>query len=118
MRRLVVLLVLFVCVLIVAACGRAQEQDDTGDSNYPITPCQMQHDPMSFTGRIAVMGTVGSYGRFNFSLSSEDGDFELAIDYRGNQALPEVGTVIIAIGRMHYRSCCGPHLIATSFEEA
>ena len=114
MKKSIVLLMLFVSVLVFVACGSAAQED----ALYPITPGQMQHDPMSFTGQIEVMGTVGSYGRFNFSLSSDDGDFELAVDYRGRQAIPEIGSTIIVTGRMNYRSCCGPHLIATRFEEA
>ena len=118
MKKIFLLLMLFVSVLVITACGSTtSHENDIGDSSYPITPGQMQHDPMSFTGRIYVMGTVGSYGRFNFSISSDNGDFELAIDYRGSQTLPEIGTTIIATGRMNYRRCCGPHLIATRFEE-
>ena len=116
MKKVIVLLMLFVIATIVAACGSAADQGTPGDSSNTLTLAQMQHDPMSFTGQISVEGIVGNYGRFNFSLSGENVDFELAIDYRGNQSLPEIGTVIVATGRMNYRSCCGPHLISTRFE--
>ena len=120
MKRILFLLVLLVGALIIAACGSAAVEytANANTSSAPLTVDEMQHDPMSFTNQISVIGTVGNYGRFNFSLSGENGDFELAIDYRGNQAIPEMGTTIIANGRMNYRPCCGPHLIVTSFEEA
>jgi len=113
MKRIIALLMLFATILIIAGCSSEEVQDNT---NTVLTPAQMQHDPMSFEGQISVEGIVGNYGRFNFSLSSEDVDLELPIDYRGNQALPGIGTVILATGQMNYRSCCGPHLIATRFE--
>ena len=112
MKRFITLIMLF-AITLMAGCGSEEVQENT---NTVLTPAQIQHDPMSFDGQILVEGTVGNYGRFNFSLSSGDGDFELPIDYRGNQALPGIGTVILATGQMNYRSCCGPHLIATRFE--
>ena len=113
MKRFITLLILITIALLVVGCGSEYVQDNT---DVILTPTQMEHDPMSFGGQISVGGVVGNYGRFNFSLSSEDGNFELAIDYRGNQALPAIGTVIVANGQMNYRSCCGPHLISTRFE--
>jgi len=91
--------------------------DDSAVQDY-LTPSQMMPDPMSFSGDVSIRGTVGDYGRFNFSLYDDAGEFEIPIDYRGSQALPAMGTVIIATGQMNYRSCCGPHLIATRFEVA
>jgi hypothetical protein len=74
---------------------------------------------MAFSGQISVIGIVGERGtnRVDFSLSGDGGDFVLNIDYRGSQALPQIGIKIIATGEMNYRSCCGPHLIAIVFEE-
>ena len=119
MKKIFILLTLLLSIFVIASCGAEAVQTGTDDStSAPLTLDQLQHDPMSFTGSISVMGVVGDYGRYNFSLSSSDADFELAIDYRGSQALPEIGTVIIATGRMNYRRCCGPHLVATSFVEA
>ena len=117
MKRLFIILTLLVSIIIIASCGAEAADTNPEDSSDPLTVSQLQHDPLSFTGSISVMGIVGDYGRHNFSISSNGVDFELVIDYRGNQALPEVGTEIIATGRMGYRPCCGPHLIATSFVE-
>ena len=90
-----------------------QEQEEQDDS---LTIAEIQHDPMSFTGQITIRGTVENHYRFDFSLSEYDTDFELAIDYRGNQALPEIGSVIRITGQMNYRGCCGVHFISTRFE--
>ena len=81
-----------------------------------LTLEQMRRDPMSFTGQISVLGVVSEEFEWDFSLSDEDVDFSLNIDYRGSQALPEIGAVIVVTGQMNYRPCCGPHLIATRFE--
>ena len=118
MKKFLVLLIVFMSALVIVACENTavQDDDDTREVISPLTVDQMQHDPMSFEGQISVAGIVGDYGRFNFSLSGDGGDFELAVDYRGNQALPAIGTAVIATGRMNYRSCCGPHLISTRFE--
>ena len=121
MRKIFILLILIMGIFIIASCGADAAQPDADDSaseSVPLTLDQMQHDPLSFTGSISVTGIVGNYGRYNFSLYSDGVDFELPIDYRGNQALPALGTVITATGRMNYRRCCGPHLVATSFQEA
>ena len=109
MKRFAALLMLITIALAIVGCG-------SDNTDVILTPAQMQHDPMSFEGQISVEGVVGDYGRFNFSLSSEDENFELAIDYRGNQTLPAIGTVIVATGQMNFRPCCGPHLISTRFE--
>ena len=118
MKKTVVLLVLLMLILVFTAC-ESDNPNNTSDATTaaaePLTTDQMQYDPMSFTGQISVIGTVGDYGRFNLSLSGDD-NFELPIDYRGNQALPQMGSIIIATGQMNYRACCGPHLISTHFE--
>ena len=115
MKKIIVLLMLFVIALVVVGCGSEDMQDNT---DVVLTPAQMQHDPMSFDGQISVEGVVGGQrtNQFNFSLHYDDGDFVLDIDYRGNQAIPEIGTKVVATGQMNYRPCCGPHLVATRFE--
>ena len=117
MKRLFILLTILVGIILIASCGAEAAQTNPNDSSYTLTLDQLQHDPMSFTGSISVMGIVGDYGLHNFSIYENGVDFELAIDYRGNQVLPAMGTEIIATGRMNYRPCCGPHLVATSFRE-
>jgi len=88
------LLILFASALIVVGCSSEEVQDST---NTVPTPAKMQHDPMSFSGQISVEGIVSNYGRFNFSLSSEDVDLALPVDYRGNQALPGIGIVMMSV---------------------
>jgi len=116
MKKLMLLLI--VCMLTMSLTACSSDDTDDYDTNSVLNTTQMQDDPMSFTGQISVEGIVGNYGRFNFSISDGEGIFELAIDYRGNQQLPELGTNIIVTGQMNYRRCCGPHIIATQFEAA
>ena len=117
MKKFFILLTLLVGIILIASCGAEAAPSNSDNSPSVLTLDQLQHDPMSFTGSISVAGIVGDYGLHNFSIYKSSVDFELAIDYRGNQALPEMGTEIIATGRMNYRRCCGPHLVATSFQE-
>ena len=115
MKKFIALLTLFVIALATVACGDEDTQDNT---DAVLTPAQMQHDPMSFTGQLSIEGVVGEQraNQFNFSLYCDDCDFVLDIDYRGNQALPEIGTIVVITGQMNYRSCCGQHLVSTNFE--
>ena len=117
MKKIIALLMLFVIALVVVGCGSEDAQDNT---DTVLTPAQMQHDPMSFAGQISVEGVVGGQrtNQFNFSLHCYDGDFVLDINYRGNQTLPEIGTIVVVTGQMNYRPCCGPHLVSTRFEVA
>ena len=114
MKNFILLLILFMIAFAVVGCGSEDVQDNT---DVVLTPAQMQHDPMSFEGQISVEGVVGGQrtNRFNFSLHDDD-DFVLDIDYRGNQTLPEIGTVVVVTGQMGYRPCCGPFLVTTRFE--
>jgi len=113
MKKFMTLLTIFVLALILVAC---ESEDLEEHTDTVLTTTQMQDDPMSFTGQISVEGVVGNQGRFNFSISDGEGTFELAVDYRGNQSLPTLGTVIVVTGQMNYRSCCGPHIVSTRFE--
>lgn len=123
MKKIVILLITLTLALALVACGNdtAQENtsaaasDDTAASSDTLTPDQMRHDPMSFTGEISVEGIVGAHDRFSFSLSSDADDFALPIDYRGDQALPQAGSVIVVTGEMGL-NCCGLHLRSTRFE--
>ena len=129
MKKFTLVFIALALIITLSACasesrkGSGEEsggRDTTLNNSYTVslTLEQMQYDPMSFTGEISVLGVVGEGdgGQFNFSLLEEDVSFVLNIDYRGNQALPEIGTAIIVTGEMNFRSCCGPHLISTHFE--
>ena len=120
MKKFTILLMFIATIILITACisetAIDSAVDSVGDSTDSLTPSQMQHDPMSFTGEITIVGVVGSEGRFNFSVTDDDDAFHIPIDYRGRQALPEQGAVIEATGQMNYRPCCGPHLISTRFE--
>jgi len=121
-KQIITVILLLLTILLVAACSNEETSStptiDNNTDTLPdtLTPAQMQHDPMSFTGQITVTGIVNYNGRFNFAVFTEGEDFELAIDYRGNQALPDVGTTIAVTGEMNYRPCCGPHILSTLFE--
>ena len=126
MKKFIILIAIsLLAVTFITACGNATTENNAQEANtseeaddFPnaLTPAQMQHDPMSFTGQISVEGTVNHNGRFNFAVFTEGETFELAIDYRGNQALPNAGTTIVVTGEMNYRPCCGPHILSTRFE--
>ena len=120
-KKVAVLSMVLALALVLIACGNEAARDGTYDiADAPpdaLTLDQMQHDPMSFTGQISVAGIVSAHDRFTFSLSGDAGAFVLPIDYRGNQALPQVGTAIIVAGEMS-RNCCGLHLLSTHFEVA
>jgi len=113
-KHTIIIIILLFAILYIVACS--SEETDSTSAQDNITPSQMQHDPMSFTGQISVVGTVSHNGRFNFAIYCEGETFELAIDYRGNQALPNAGTTIVVTGEMNYRPCCGPHILSTRFE--
>ena len=120
MKKFIVPILLLVFALFLSSCtsdnlrqssAYAQEtavleQDEAG----ALTPYLMQHDPRSFAGTIYVEGIVTGHERFRFALADENTDFVLPIDFRGSQAVPEVGSLVRVRGQMGYRSCCGPFL--------
>ena len=113
MKKIIALLMLLTITAFTAGCGSENTQNNT---ETVLTPTQMQHDPMSFTGQISVEGVVGGHRTNMFDFSLHCDDFILDIDFRGNQALPQNGATVVVSGQMNYRPCCGPHLVATRFE--
>ena len=70
---------------------------------------EIQEDPNAFLGDIVLTGIVGDSETRDFSLQNESGTFEVLVDFRGSQALPELGTQVVIEGRLtENRPCCGP----------
>ena len=75
----------------------------------------MEHSPLSFSGTVYVIGIVTTHDRFPFALMTEENEFILGIDYRGNQAIPAMGSVVVVSGRVGFRGCCGYFLVSTQY---
>jgi len=131
MQKFILLTMMFLVVMLIAACANTTV-DTVAESHVApeihtnseattmpdtLTPYQMQYNPRSFQGTIYVEGIVTEHNRLPFALISEDSDFVLGIDYRGNQALPEVGSVVVASGTVGHRPCCGYFLNSIHFSE-
>ena len=110
MKKLIILSMAFVLALSLFACsGRGNEGNDI------LTIDQIQNNPTSFLGQITVVGIVAPSESQDFNLRSQSGNFEIFVDYRGSQALPQVGEKIIIQGDFtENRSCCGPGFTLTS----
>ena len=82
---------------------------------------EIQGEPNRYIGAITLIGFAGPSPRHNFALQNEAGTFEVQVDYRGSQALPQIGDRISVEGQLaQNRPCCGPGftLTATRFERA
>jgi len=86
-----------------------------------LTLEQIEGNPRSFLGDVMLAGVVGSVDAREFFLFTEDGTFEISVDYRGSQALPQVGDEVIITGQLiENRPCCGGGftIITTRFDIA
>lgn len=84
-----------------------------------LTVGQIGVNPRSFLGEITLTGVVGSVDAREFFLFNDDNTFEISVDYRGNQAFPQVGDEVIITGQLiENRPCCGGGftIITTSFD--
>jgi len=84
-----------------------------------LTVVQIEVNPRLFLGEVTLIGVVGSVGAREFLLFNDDNTFEISIDYRGNQAFPQVGDEVIITGQLiENRPCCGGGftIIATRFD--
>ena len=75
----------------------------------------IQGNPANYVGTITLIGIVGSSSTQDFALQNEAGTFEVLVDYRGSQALPQLGDRIIVEGTLvENRPCCGLGFTITS----
>ena len=120
MKKIIALCILLALASIISACA-----GNTPDANNPDRSAlaieEIQYDPASHIGAITLIGIAGPSPRQNFALQNESGTFEVHVDYRGSQALPQIGDKISVEGQLtRNRPCCGPGftLTSTRFEKA
>ncbi|MCL2407462.1 MAG: hypothetical protein FWC95_05980 [Defluviitaleaceae bacterium] len=119
-KRAIALGVFVVVILFFAACDRSAEESGYTVGNI-FTVDDIQDNPADFAGTITLIGVVGHSVSHDFLLRNEAGTFVVQIDYRGNQALPQVGDRVSVEGRLaEMRACCGPgfEVVSMRFEEA
>ena len=108
--KLTVLCIALVTIFFLSACSGS---DDEHLGIFAIE--EIQDAPQSFLGEITLSGIVGTVGSRDFTLLNGSATFEVTVDYRGSQALPQVGDEIAVEGRLsENRPCCGPGFTLTS----
>jgi len=91
----------------------AQGSSNPGGGIFAIE--EIQYSPADYVGAITLVGIAGASGTQDFSLQNGHGTFEVLVDYRGSQALPQVGEKISVEGTLREnRPCCGPGFTLTS----
>jgi len=106
-----------VILFVLSACGGdgpvAQGANNPDGDIFTIE--DIQDNPANYVGAISLIGIVGDSSTQDFALQNESGTFEVLVDYRGSQALPQLGEEIIAEGTLREnRPCCGPGFTLTS----
>lgn len=117
-KKVIALCVAFVLTLAVTACGGTAGGTVQGTNNPDggtFTIEEIQDNSAYYIGPITLIGIVGDSATQDFALQNEAGTFEVFVDYRGSQALPEVGDKIAVAGQLaQNRPCCGPGFTLTS----
>ena len=118
-KNFILLCVAFVFIAALSACaGEAQGANNPDGSRFAIE--DIQDNPASYVGAITLVGIVADSAAQGFVLQSETGSFEVFVEYRGSQALPQNGDRVAVEGQLtENRPCCGPGftLSSTRFEE-
>ena len=116
MKKIVVICVTVVLALILSACsGNGTAQGTNNPDGGIFTIEDLQYNPAYYVGVITLKGVVGNSITQDFTLQNESGTFEVLVDYRGSQSLPQIGDVVIAEGTLRQnRPCCGPGFTLTS----
>ena len=116
MKRNIAVCIALVSVLVLSACGDgtvAQGINNPYGGTFAIE--EIQDSPAYYVGTITLIGIVSDSATQDFALQNGTGAFEVLVDYRGNQALPQLGDKIIAEGNLREnRPCCGPGFTLTS----
>ena len=111
------LCIVFVLAITLSSCS--EDNEDNAEYSSVLSVEQIQDDPDSFLGQITLMGIVGAVGPQAFILQNEAATFDITVDYRGSQALPQMGEKVVVEGRLtENRPCCGLGftLMSTQFE--
>jgi len=117
MKNITITCILFALLLGLSACRGTGTivQGISNPDGSTFTISEIQEDPASYTGIITLIGIVGDASTRDFALQNEDGTFEVFVDYRGSQALPQLGEKITVTGTLgENRPCCGPGFTITS----
>jgi len=118
-KGFIMLCVAFVFMATLSACaGEVQGADNPDDGRFTIE--DIQDNPASYVGSITLIGIVADSAAQGFVLQSETCSFEVFVEYRGSQALPQNGDRVAVEGQLtENRPCCGPGftLSSTRFEE-
>jgi ABC-type oligopeptide transport system substrate-binding subunit len=118
MKRSVVACIVLISVFALFACGgngsaTQGENNQYDSSTFSIE--EIQDNPSYYVGRITLIGVTGNSATQDFALQNEAGTFEVLVDYRGSQALPEIGNKVSVEGQFREnRPCCGPGFTITS----
>ena len=106
------MLALFIILLFVTACTSDNEEFET------VYIGEVYSELLSFEGRgiVSLRGFVAEDDRLSFRLTTTSGEKFIQVDYRGNQALPELGAEIIITGSIT-TSCCGLIMIMSNSYE-
>ena len=105
----------FVLTFTLSACVGNRSQGTNNPYGDTFTIDEIQGNPAYYVGEITLIGVVGESVTQDFALQNETGNFEVFVDYRGSQALPQLGDIISASGELREnRPCCGPGYTLTS----
>ena len=110
--------VAIILTLAISACGGGQGTNNPQGGSFTIE--EIQDAPANYVGNITLVGIVGASSTQDFALLNAAGTFHIQVDYRGSQALPQIGDKVAVEGRLaENRPCCGPGftLTSTQFEE-
>jgi len=122
LKKIVVPCIALMFIFLLSACGEgAVTQGVNNLDGGTFSMEEIQDDPASYMGVITLIGVVGDSNTQDFALQTEAETFEVLVDYRGNQALPQVGDAIVVEGELREnRPCCGPGFTirSTQFEAA
>ena len=121
MKSIIVLCATLTIIIALSACaGSSAQQGVNNPDGGTFGIEEIQNEPASYVGTITLIGIVANSSTQDFALQNETGTFEILVDYRGSQALPQVGDRVAAHGQLaENRRCCGPGFTirSTRFEE-
>jgi len=116
-KRSIIACIALVILLTLSACGgdRPAAQGASNPNGDTFTVENIQDNPAYYVGTITLVGIVSNSSTQDFALQNEAGTFEVLVDYRGSQALPQIGDIISVEGTLREnRPCCGPGFTITS----
>ena len=119
MKSIISLCVTLIITLAFCACTGSVRQGVNNPDAGTFGIEQIQDEPASYVGKITLIGIVANSSTQDFALENETGTFEILVDYRGSQALPQVGDKVEVEGQLtQNRPCCGPGftIMSTRFE--